>query len=75
MDLSYFRFEQDASVASLSPDLAVLLVGVIARQAASPTAIAQARIAPSTGDTTLFSPASGSFEERTATRIRGWKEE
>lgn len=75
MDLAYFRFEQDASVASLPSELAVLLVGVAARQAASPTAMAQARMAPGgTGDAT-FMPATGTFDERMAARLRRWKEE
>ena len=79
MDLARFRFEHDASVAQVSPDLAVLLVGIVARQAASPTAIAQARIAPAAGSADgaepVFFPASGAFDDRTAGRIRHWKEE
>jgi len=75
MDLSYFRFEHDASVASLPPELAVLLVGVAARQAASPTAMAQALIAPTAAVAAVFVPQSGTFDERMAARIRDWKEE
>ena len=43
MDLSFNRWEQDAG-AALAGGFAVLLVGVAARQAASPTARAQARL-------------------------------
>ena len=61
MDLSFARFEHDATVTVLPPDLAVLLVGVAARQAASPTALIQTvidRRAPAAG---LFAPAHGAF--------------
>jgi hypothetical protein len=76
VDLSYFRFEHDPAAASLPPELAVLMVGVVARQAASPTAITQAKITPNNGDEApAFTPILGAFDERTAARIRRWKEE
>lgn len=75
MDLSYLRFEHDASVAVLPPDLAVLLVGVAARQAASPTAMIQAQIAPALPADLPFRPQSGAFDERQAVRIERWKQE
>ena len=76
MDLSYLRFDHDASVAvSLPPDLAVLLVGVTARQAASPTATAQARMAPDIADGSPFHPVSGSFHPIVAQRFIAWQEE
>ena len=80
MDLSYLRFEHDASVAILPPDLAVLLVGVAARQAASPTALFQMRQhnlerVSAIGGDSWFSPASGAFDARQAARIERWSEE
>ncbi len=75
MDLSYLRFEHDASVAILPPDLAVLLVGVAARQAASPTAVLQARFAPTVWADLPFRPPSGAFDERQAVRIERWRQE
>ena len=75
MDLSYLRFEHDASVAVLSPDLAVLLVGVAARQAASPTAMAQARFAATNVADLPFRPRAGAFDPRQAVRIERWRQE
>ena len=60
MDLSFSRFETDVHVVALSPDLAVLMVGVAARQAASPTALAQARL-PRIHGSDPFTPAHGAF--------------
>ena len=74
MDLSYLRFEHDASVAVLPPDLAVLLVGVAARQASSPTALAYARMTPFMITSAPFHPASGAFDARQAARIERWNE-
>lgn len=71
MDLSFARFEHDAQVTMLPPDLAVLLVGVAARQAASPTALIQARIerrAPIGG---LFAPGHGAFSQSVADLLAG----
>lgn len=75
MDLSYLRFEHDASVAVLPPDLAVLLVGVAARQAASPTAMIQNQIAPAVAVEMPFRPHSGAFDERQAERLVRWRQE
>ena len=74
MDLSYLRFEHDASVAILPPDLAVLLVGVTARQAASPTALEYARLLPLAASASPFHPLSGAFDPRQAARIERWSE-
>ena len=74
MDLAYLRFEHDASVAIMPPDLAVLLVGVVARQAASPTAIVQARFAPTMLADLPFHPRSGAFDARQAVRMARWRQ-
>ncbi len=75
MDLSYLRFEHDASVTVLPPDLAVLLVGVAARQAASPTALAQAKLMPRSEMVSPFFPQSGAFDAAVAARIAEWRQE
>lgn len=75
MDLSYLRFEHDTSVAILPPDLAVLLVGVAARQAASPTAVLQNRLAPAIALESVFHPASGAFDADVAQRLVEWRQE
>lgn len=75
MDLSYLRFEHDASVAVLPPDLAVLLVGIAARQAASPTAMMHMLFAPTVIADLPFRPRSGAFDARQAVRIERWRQE
>ncbi|GAA0294336.1 hypothetical protein GCM10009087_00140 [Sphingomonas oligophenolica] len=66
MDLSFPRFEADTSVTVLPPDLAVLMVGIAARQAASPTALFHARLFPSLAETDWFAPAHGAFNRSVA---------
>ncbi|WP_404367092.1 hypothetical protein AB5I39_12115 [Sphingomonas sp. MMS24-J45] len=61
MDLSFTRFEADVTVTALPPDLAVLMVGVAARQAASPTAILQAALTANAALPDRFTPAHGAF--------------
>ncbi|MEG3177311.1 hypothetical protein U1872_13800 [Sphingomonas sp. RB3P16] len=61
MDLSFSRFEADATVVALPPDLAVLMVGIAARQAASPTAIAQASLPSPHSAPDWFAPLHGCF--------------
>lgn len=75
MDLSYLRFDHDASVTVLPPDLAVLMVGVAARQAASPTALAQARLFPRVIEMSPFFPSSGAFDAAVAARLSEWSEQ
>lgn len=74
MDLSFDRFEQDTHVALLPQDLAVLLVGVAARQALSPTAQTQVGIERHTITTTnggAFAPAHGAFSRSVAGLLAG----
>ena len=61
MDLSFSRFEADVTVVALPPDLAVLMVGVAARQAASPTAILQAALPALHMLPDRFVPPHGAF--------------
>ena len=74
MDLSFLRFEPDARVTALPPDLAVMLVGVVARQAASPTAMLYTRLSPTT-ETPWFAPAHGAFNLAMAQLLTAWKQE
>ena len=66
MDLSFSRFEADASVTVLPPDLAVLMVGIAARQAASPTALFHAHLVPVFSHTNWFAPEHGAFNRPVA---------
>jgi hypothetical protein len=75
VDLSYLRFDHDASVTVLPPDLAVLMVGVTARQAASPTALAQTRFFPRVIETSAFFPSSGAFDSVVAARLADWSQQ
>lgn len=60
MDLS-FTFDRNACVTPIEPDLAVLLVGIAARQAASPTAGMQARLCGTAIARTMLAPPDGAF--------------
>lgn len=84
MDLSFAPFDRHREVTLLPGDLAVLMVGVAARQAASPTAVVQA-LAPvpapvATGpfragpDPRLLAPLDGAFNGAVATLLRRWSE-
>jgi hypothetical protein len=75
VDLSYLRFDHDASLAVLPPDLAVLMVGISARQAASPTALIQTRQFPRVIESSAFFPPSGAFDAQVAARIADWGQE
>ena len=74
MDLSFARFEQDAHVTVLPPDLAVLMVGVVARQGASPTAIVQARLGRPVPAAGLLAPVGGAFNAVVAAMLTAGKE-
>ena len=75
MDLSFAGFDRlaDAS-APLPVDLAVLLVGIAARQAASPTAIAHVRMRDGAAAASRFMPVDGAFDGATARALADWKE-
>lgn len=74
MDLSFNRFDKETLVTQLPADLAVLMVGIAARQAASFTAIAQTRLLQVGEETVLFAPAHGAFNGPVATVLLRWKE-
>ncbi|MDF0488270.1 hypothetical protein PX554_09025 [Sphingomonas sp. H39-1-10] len=73
MDLSFSHFVQDGRVTGLPPDLAVLMVGVSARQAASPTAILHARLSPVAAPRSVFTPSGGAFNRAVAATFGRWK--
>lgn len=80
MDLSFPPFDRDHELVAWPGDLAALMVGVAARQGASPTAIAQAEIAAAAAapaidpDGTGFAPADGSFNGEVAAALTRWKD-
>jgi hypothetical protein len=81
VDLSFSRFEHDSRVTGLPPDLAVLMVGVAARQAASPTAMIHARLSSGIDASGagahpfahLCASDHGAFNARVAAMFTRWK--
>ncbi|WP_448662990.1 hypothetical protein ACG3SL_20535 [Sphingomonas sp. CJ20] len=59
-------------VTAMPTELAVLLVGIAARQAASPTARAQARLAIVAPVDTLLAPVHGAFHRAAALALTRW---
>jgi hypothetical protein len=84
VDLS-FRFDRDVAVMTAIPtELAVLMVGVAARQAASRTAQLQALLARTTAADALLAPAHGAFSHAAESALNsnaanvaltGWQEQ
>ncbi|HVJ02695.1 MAG TPA: hypothetical protein VM662_10965 [Sphingomonas sp.] len=75
MDLSFARLDRDVAVTALPTDLAVLLVGVAARQAASPTACTQARLDVPAAADPLLAPEHGAFHGPAAAALTRRKQE
>ena len=75
VDLSFPHFDRSEAVAVLPSDLAVMMVGITARQAASPTALFHARLGAGAFDHFPLSPAHGAFNAAAAAALRGWKDE
>ena len=74
MDLSFTRSDRASEPRTLPTDLAVLMVGVSARQAASITAGLQVDLARSASVTpTRFAPADGRFSTGAARALSDWK--
>jgi hypothetical protein len=74
LDLSFARLHA-AHATALPIELAVLMVGVASRQAASPTARVQATLATFPLVRRLLAPAQGSFSASTAAALRRWQGE
>ncbi len=75
MDLSFARLDRDVAVTAMPTELAVLLVGVAARQAASPTARFQTQLTITAPAELLLAPAHGSFHGPAALALTRWQQE
>lgn len=75
MDLSFARLDRDVAVTAMPTELAVLLVGVAARQAASPTASIQTRLALAAPADALLAPAHGAFHRAAALALTRQQQE
>jgi hypothetical protein len=75
VDLSFARLDRDVAVTAMPIELAVLLVGIAARQAASLTARTQARIDFTAPAELLLAPAHGSFHRAAALALTRWQQE
>jgi hypothetical protein len=75
VDLSFARLDRETAAIALPTELAVLMVGIAARQAASPTARAQARLDLVTPGEALLAPLDASFHSGAALSLRGWQHE
>jgi hypothetical protein len=76
VDLSFARLTGDpAATAAMPIGLAVLLVGIATRQAASPTARIQTRLSMPLPRTALLAPAHGAFHRAAAAALHRWREE
>ena len=73
MDLSFTSFDRACEIVVLPGDLAALMVGVAQRQAASETAIVQARLWAA-ADPLLFRPLHGAFNGHMAATIVRWRQ-
>ncbi len=78
MDLS-FRFDRDVferdwAVTAIPTELAVLMVGVAARQAASITAQLQAELSRVEAVGGLLSPAHGAFNRAVEATLTRWQQ-
>ncbi|RIA37894.1 hypothetical protein DFR49_3783 [Hephaestia caeni] len=71
VDLGFSRFDKSEALVGLPPDLAVMMVSVSARQAASPTALFFARMACPCAEAGLLAPAHGAFNAVVAATLRG----
>ena len=75
MDLSFTPFDRDQELVAWPGDLAALMVGVAARQCASPTAAAQAALAPPAAAAPAdipFTPVDGAFNGAVAASLARW---
>jgi len=75
VDLS-FRFDRDVAVMTAIPtELAVLMVGIAARQAASPTAQLQAALDRPLPAGALLAPVHGAFNRAVEAALTGWQQQ
>lgn len=71
MNLSFPPIGKHLSATPLTEDFAVLLVGIAARQAASPTAVLSHRAEEGEA---LLAPGHGAFNQAVADDLKRWKE-
>ena len=71
MNLSFPPISKQLATTPLTEDFAVLLVGIAARQAASPTAILSHQ---AEAGETLLAPGHGAFNQTVADDLKRWKE-
>jgi len=74
LDLSFPGFDRNTEVTQLPGDLAVLMVGVAARQLASPTAAVQAQFGRIGQPSRLLEPLDGAFNGPMATLLADGRE-
>jgi hypothetical protein len=75
LDLSFLRIEKDLAAEGLPSDLAVLLVGMVARQAASPTAVVASQLgAEEPAPEPLLGTQHGPFSPTMAQALSKWKQ-
>jgi hypothetical protein len=75
LDQYFARFDTAAELTELPEDLAVLMVGIAARQAASPTAAHWAWLGRGGPQHTLLAPLHGAFNGPVAEVLATWKSE
>ena len=75
MDQFFPRFDTAVELTELPEELAVLMVGVAARQAASPTAARWVRLERSSPAETLLAPGHGAFNGSVAETMTTWMQE
>lgn len=73
MDLSFARLDRDGAVTAMPIGLAILLVGIASRQAATPTARAQTRLSMPAPAFALLAPSDGAFHRIAAAALTRWK--
>jgi hypothetical protein len=73
VDLSFAR-GREFPVRALPTELAILLVGVAARQAASPTARAQVGLNASAESAVALAPVHGAFHRIAAEALTQWQD-
>lgn len=74
MNLSFPPIGKNVTTTPLTDEFSVLLVGVAARQAASPTAILSHRPDDAGAEAALLAPGHGAFNQAVADDLKRWKE-
>ena len=75
LTLSFPPIDRDQPATPLTDDFAVMLVGIAARQAASPTALLAHQRQEYAPTPTLLASDHGAFNQAVAEDLKRWKEE